>query len=173
MLSSLLNVSCKLIATKRNLSGIGIDGDSKGSPMILFKEVGKVAALRKHIDEGIPCPLPDQVPAKEKVDMSKVFLSQTSMAHTRWATHGVPSPGNCHPHVSDVQTEFTLVHNGIITNYKELKLVLLKRGYTFHSDTDTEVVAVLCKYVWDSQPNKRLNFTELIKTVVKELVRKY
>ncbi|OXG83437.1 glutamine-fructose-6-phosphate transaminase (isomerizing) [Cryptococcus neoformans var. grubii Br795] len=150
-------------------AGIGIDGDSKGSPMILFKEVGKVAALRKHIDEGIPCPLPDQVPAKEKVDMSKVFLSQTSMAHTRWATHGVPSPGNCHPHVSDVQTEFTLVHNGIITNYKELKLVLLKRGYTFHSDTDTEVVAVLCKYVWDSQPNKRLNFTELIKTVVKEL----
>lgn len=137
--------------------------------MILFKEVGKVAALRKHIDEGIPCPLPDQAPAKEKVDMSKVFLSQTSMAHTRWATHGVPSPGNCHPHVSDVQTEFTLVHNGIITNYKELKLVLLKRGYTFHSDTDTEVVAVLCKYVWDSQPNKRLNFTELIKTVVKEL----
>lgn len=137
--------------------------------MILFKEVGKVAALRKHIDEGIPCPLPGQAPSKEKVDMSKVFLSQTSMAHTRWATHGVPSPGNCHPHVSDVQTEFSLVHNGIITNYKELKLVLLKRGYTFHSDTDTEVVAVLCKYVWDSQPNKRLNFTELIKTVVKEL----
>jgi glucosamine--fructose-6-phosphate aminotransferase (isomerizing) len=63
-----------------------------------------------------------------------------------------------------------LVHNGIITNYKELKHVLNKRGYSFHTDTDTEVVAILCRYVWDSQPNKRLNFTELIKTVIKELV---
>ena len=55
---------------------------------------------------------------------------------------------------------------------KELKTVLNKRGYTFNTDTDTEVVAVLCKYVWDSQPTKRLNFTELIKTVIKELVRR-
>ncbi|WVQ82963.1 glutamine-fructose-6-phosphate transaminase (isomerizing) [Cryptococcus sp. DSM 104549] len=144
-------------------AGIGIDGDTPSSPMYLFKEVGKVAALRKHIAEAVP------YGGQEKADMKKVFLSQTSMAHTRWATHGVPSPLNCHPHVSDAQTEFSLVHNGIITNYKELKLVLLKRGYTFHTDTDTEAVAVLCKYVWDSQPNKRLNFTELIKTVVKEL----
>jgi glucosamine--fructose-6-phosphate aminotransferase (isomerizing) len=48
--------------------------------------------------------------------------------------------------------------------------VLIKRGYTFYTDTDTEAVAMLCKYVWESQPHKRLNFTELIKTVVKELV---
>ncbi|TYJ58503.1 glutamine-fructose-6-phosphate transaminase (isomerizing) [Cryptococcus floricola] len=150
-------------------AGIGIDGDSRDSPMYLFKEVGKVAALRKHIAEGVPCPVPGFPVSGQKVDMSKVFLNQTSMAHTRWATHGVPSPTNCHPHVSDVQTEFSLVHNGIITNYKELKTVLLKRGYTFATDTDTEVVAVLCKYVYDSQPNKRLNFTELIKTVIKEL----
>ena len=53
---------------------------------------------------------------------------------------------------------------------KELKYVLVKRGYHFHTDTDIEVVAVLCKYVWDSQPHKRMNFTGLIKTVVKELV---
>ena len=46
----------------------------------------------------------------------------------------------------------------------------MKRGYHFNTDTDTEAVAVLCKYVWDSQPTKRLNFTELIKTVIKELV---
>ena len=43
--------------------------------------------------------------------MKKVFLSQTSMAHTRWATHGVPNPLNCHPHVSDARTEFSLVHS--------------------------------------------------------------
>lgn len=47
---------------------------------------------------------------------------------------------------------------------------MIKRGYHFYTDTDTEVVAVLCKYVWDSQPHKRLNFTELCKSVVKELV---
>ncbi|WVO12566.1 glutamine-fructose-6-phosphate transaminase (isomerizing) [Cryptococcus depauperatus] len=150
-------------------AGIGIDGDTKDAPHILFKEVGKVAALRKHIDEAVPTSLPGRPGFTDKVDMDKVFLSQTSMAHTRWATHGIPNPNNCHPHVSDDHTEFSLVHNGIITNYKELKLVMTKRGYKFHTDTDTEVVAVLCKYVYDSNPNKRFNFTELIKAVLKEL----
>ncbi|WWC88692.1 glutamine-fructose-6-phosphate transaminase (isomerizing) [Kwoniella dendrophila CBS 6074] len=151
-------------------AGIGVDGDTPTSPLILFKTVGKVATLRKDIEAATATPSPAQGDVQgDKIDMNKVFLSQTSMAHTRWATHGVPSNTNCHPHVSDTQTEFSLVHNGIITNYKELKLVLLKRGYTFHTDTDTEAVAVLCKYVWDSQPHKRLNFTELIKTVIKEL----
>ncbi|ORY24309.1 putative glutamine-fructose-6-phosphate transaminase [Naematelia encephala] len=157
-------------------AGIGIDGDSPTDPVILFKEVGKVAALRKHIAEAIATPYPSEANGHansnghgKTVDMTKVYLSQTSMAHTRWATHGVPSPLNCHPHVSDSHTEFSLVHNGIITNYKELKLVLLKRGYAFRTDTDTEAVAVLCKYVWDTQPPLRSNFTELIKTVVKEL----
>ena len=181
--------------------GIGIDGDSPDSPILRFKEVGKVAALRKHIAaaNGSPNAVPvngsvDPTDASEAadgvaplpsdangnsvvmedgvikaVDMSRVFLTSTSIAHTRWATHGVPSPLNCHPHVSDHRAEFSLVHNGIITNHKELKTVLQKRGYRFETDTDTEAVAVLCKYVWDSQPNKRLNFTELIKTVIKEL----
>ncbi|RSH91127.1 glutamine--fructose-6-phosphate transaminase (isomerizing) [Saitozyma podzolica] len=157
-------------------AGIGIDGDSPDAPMILFKNVGKVAGLRNQLETGIPTPSPfdeersvDPNAQKPKTDMTRVFLSQTSMAHTRWATHGVPAPSNCHPHVSDAMTEFSVVHNGIITNYKELKLVLLKRGYAFHTETDTEAVAVLCKYVYDSQPHKRLSFTELIKTVIKEL----
>jgi glucosamine--fructose-6-phosphate aminotransferase (isomerizing) len=65
-----------------------------------------------------------------------------------------------------------VVHNGIVTNSGELRLVLQKRGFVFESETDTEAVAVLCKYIWDSQPSQRITFTALVKTVLKELVRK-
>ncbi|CDO68668.1 hypothetical protein BN946_scf184790.g17 [Trametes cinnabarina] len=136
-------------------AGIGIDGDKPGE-MIFFKEVGKVAGLRKKI-------------AESNVDTSKTFLSQVSIAHTRWATHGPPSIVNCHPLRSDPKAEFTVVHNGIVTNAAALRLVLQKRGYKFESETDTEAVAILAKYIYDSQPDKRMSFTELIKTVLKEL----
>lgn len=92
------------------------------------------------------------------------------MAHTRWATHGQPSPLNCHPHHSDPKNEFTVVHNGIITNFRELKLVLEKRGYSFETETDTESVAVLIKYIYDSTQGRKPDFTSLVKSVIKELV---
>ncbi|KAF7795680.1 hypothetical protein EIP86_006845 [Pleurotus ostreatoroseus] len=124
--------------------------------MFFFKEVGKVAGLRKKI-------------AESNIDTTKTFLSQVSIAHTRWATHGPPSIVNCHPLKSDPKAEFTVVHNGIVTNAAALRLLLQKRGYKFESDTDTEAVAILTKYIYDSQPDKRPNFTELVKTVLKEL----
>ena len=65
--------------------------------------------------------------------------------------------------------EFTVVHNGIVTNSGDLRQVLTKRGYKFESETDTESVAVLTKYLWDSQPSLRTSFTTLVKTVLKEL----
>lgn len=136
-------------------AGIGVDGDKPGE-VLYFKEVGKVAGLRKKI-------------ADSKMDTSKTFLSQVSIAHTRWATHGPPSTVNCHPLRSDPSSEFIVVHNGIVTNSVALRTVLQKRGYAFESETDTEAVAILSKYVYDNQPAVRKSFTELVKAVLREL----
>ena len=78
---------------------------------------------------------------------SKCDVSGTiGIAHTRWATHGVPSEVNAHPHVSE-SGNITLVHNGIIENYATLREQLKQRGFTFKSETDTEVLVQLIEYV--------------------------
>jgi len=74
--------------------------------------------------------------------------AHVGMGHTRWATHGVPSDRNSHPHVSN-NGKIALVHNGIIENYDTLKTMLVSKGYTFQSETDTEVLVNLIEYFMD------------------------
>lgn len=79
---------------------------------------------------------------------SEVVLSTMGIGHTRWATHGEPSDVNSHPHLSQ-SDQIAVVHNGIIENYLSLKEYLQSKGFTFVSDTDTEVVAHLVEYYYD------------------------
>ena len=81
----------------------------------------------------------------EKTAEGKDITGTIGIAHTRWATHGVPSEVNAHPHVSE-SGNLTLVHNGIIENYATLREQLKQRGFTFKSETDTEVLVQLIEY---------------------------
>lgn len=95
--------------------------------------------------------------------------SHIGMGHTRWATHGVPSDRNSHPHVSN-DGKIAIVHNGIIENYDTIKTMLIEKGFTFSSETDTEVLVNLIQYILDTQ---KITFPEAVRYALNEVYGAY
>uniref|UniRef100_A0A8C8GJF2 glutamine--fructose-6-phosphate transaminase (isomerizing) n=1 Tax=Oncorhynchus tshawytscha TaxID=74940 RepID=A0A8C8GJF2_ONCTS len=145
-------------------AGIAVDGDKNTTTdginnniIVLIKKNGKVKALDEELYK------------KDCMDLEVELDTHFGMAHTRWATHGEPSALNSHPHRSDKNNEFVVIHNGIITNYKELKKYLNSKGYEFESETDTEVIPKLIKYVYDNREREDLSFSTLVERVIQQL----
>jgi glutamine---fructose-6-phosphate transaminase (isomerizing) len=124
-----------------------LDGNKE---MKVYKKTGKVSDLENEIG-------------------SRDTSAFTGMGHTRWATHGEPNDRNAHPHLSG-DGEFAIIHNGIIENYSSLKEMLIKRGHTFLSDTDTEVLIHLIEEVYK---NNEVKFEEAVRMALTQVVGAY
>ncbi len=109
---------------------------------------------------------------EDLVNISKnlVGKSHVGMGHTRWATHGVPSDRNSHPHLSN-NNKIALVHNGIIENYDTIKIMLTEKGFTFHSETDTEILVNLIQYFMDI--NSDIDFPTAVRYALNEVYGAY
>jgi glucosamine--fructose-6-phosphate aminotransferase (isomerizing) len=129
--------------------------DSSGVALInsglkIYKKKGKVAELEESV-------------------IGKDLHAHVGIGHTRWATHGEPSDRNAHPHLSN-SGELAMIHNGIIENYVPIKNDLLKKGYTFSSDTDTEV---LLNFIEDIKKNNNCTLEEALRIALKRIVGAY
>lgn len=116
----------------------------------LFKMKGKVSNLEENVNI-----------------FSKDFIM--GMGHTRWATHGIPSDINSHPHLSNNKT-IAIIHNGIIENHASIKKMLIDRGFIFQSETDTEVLVNLIQFFKEKE---NLNLTESVRYALNEAIGAY
>ena len=105
-----------------------------------------------------------------KVSKDLKGKAHVGMGHTRWATHGVPSDTNSHPHLSN-NGKIAVVHNGIIENYDAIKTMLIEKGFTFKSETDTEVFVNLVQYFMDL--DGELSFPEAVRSALNEVYGAY
>jgi glucosamine--fructose-6-phosphate aminotransferase (isomerizing) len=129
--------------------------DSSGVALVnrdlkVYKKKGKVSELEESV-------------------VGKDMHAHVGIGHTRWATHGEPSDRNAHPHQSN-GGNFAMIHNGIIENYALLKKDLVKKGYTFTSDTDTEV---LLNFIEDIKKNNNCTLEEALRIALKRVVGAY
>ncbi|WP_436517727.1 glutamine--fructose-6-phosphate transaminase (isomerizing) [Ekhidna sp. To15] len=121
-----------------------------GSEISIFKKKGKVRDLEDLIGK-------------------KHFDSSIGIGHTRWATHGEPNDINAHPHVSN-SGEIAMIHNGIIENYGPIKKDLINKGYTFESQTDTEVFV---NFIEDIKKNENLSLEDALRVALSKVVGAY
>jgi len=137
-------------------AGIGIDGPEGNNNIVLVKKTGKVAKLEEEIYSQV-----------DNLNMDATTDWHVGISHTRWATHGVPCERNSHPQRSGDDNRFCVVHNGIITNYKDIKIFLESKGYKFESETDTEVMAKLMDHLHTTNPQD--SFRELVEKLITQV----
>jgi len=155
---------------------VGYIGNKEAYPIIInglkrleyrgYDSAGFVVNAGKFISEKTKGKVSD---LEEKSAKDTLSGATFGIGHTRWATHGVPNDVNSHPHFSN-SGKLVIVHNGIIENYQPIKQRLLKEGYVFHSDTDTEVLINFIEYI---KNKKQLPLEEAVRYALNEVVGAY
>lgn len=155
---------------------VGYIGTKKAYPILLaglsrLEYRGYDSAGISTIEKNTLSIMKDKGRVKNLYDLDGIedLEGTIGIAHTRWATHGKPSKENSHPHQDNSKT-FSVVHNGIIENYNELKYFLENNGYTFYSQTDTEVIPNLIHYYFSKDElNDELKFLRAVNNACKKL----
>lgn len=169
-------VLCKI----NNMSNVNINN----SLLLLLQSLASLQN-RGYDSFGLSCIMNDKLRIHKKacldtsIDNFKTFTeelseykSSISIGHTRWATHGVISDDNAHPHISN-SGKICLVHNGIIENYKSLKKMLIDKGFTFYSETDSEVIVNLIDYHLHNESSEEVTIASAIMKTVDMLEGTY